>query len=392
MRLRRFHIAPLLALLTIAAQSAQAVVQTNSLQISQAQRDPRDLSPLPRPFPDTYTGDSDSDTAAATPVASPSPAPTQTPAPVAAATAPGKKRKKSKKNQHAQPQAPVATVNPLATGSSSNVTTANAPRSSGQKFIDRFDVFYGLFLNGPSLGSSWGTTYSPFQQDTWPMYIYHTMDMQYHLDRNSMIGMEVSAHEDLFSGITPSKWSTPANPELSFNDPQLWYKRKSVLNNRYFSTDLQFDVWPAVTSYSVNQMGEYFSAGIDSTWNLKLRDYRWTAYFTTRLRPYIYGEYQPGDTYNRDWFDFAAGYYVGYNLTPHWQVNVSGVFDGDLYANSAQMANLGQFSDDTAQLELNYFVGHIARIGTFFQTVVTSPSLVNSIVGLDITVNFLTAR
>jgi hypothetical protein len=358
-------------------------LSTSGFQQRVMLRDPRDLSPLPPQPRDNY---SEAESASVTPA--PAPAPSPTAAPVAStATGTKKKKKKSSKATPALSPTAQALVSPT-----NNVSTAPALKPMERSAWDNVDMYYGFFLNGPSIGSDWGTTYSPFQQGTWPMYIYHTLDAQYHFDRTHLIGVEVSSHQDLTSGVTPSGWTAPVSPKFDFNDPQFWYTKKGVLNNRYFSTDAQFSVWPAVTSYSLDQMGEYFSAAVDTTWNLKLRDYRWNTYFTTRIRPTVYGTLINNDTYNREWMYMSAGYYVGYTLSNSWQINLSGVFDCNLYADNVQLWNRGDGTDDRAQLELNYYLGHVARIGGYFQSVVTNPSLVSSIVGLDITINMLTAK
>lgn len=365
---------PLLALLLAIPAAAQAAMPGSQPQM---QNDMRDLTPLPRTPHDTYTGDQDSPDVSV-------------PAPVATPTSKSKRRKKNDPKD-------LSTVAPLPpSGIALNTSTQNK-RSAAQKALDSIDLFYGFFLNGPSLGSNnVNTTYSPWQQGTWPTYIYHTLDMQYHFDRSNLVGFEISNHQDIASGVTPSGFTTPVEPQMYFNDPQFWYTRRGVLSNRYFSMDLQFNAWPGITSPS-QQSGEYLSASLDTTWNMNLRDRRWTAYFTTRVRPYFYTQPQPDPTpensyLKNEWLYVSAGYYVGYSLSDSWQVNLSGVFDNDMYADVNQFWNHGDGSDDRAQLELNYFAGRFARIGAYFQSVVTAPSLVSSIVGLDITINLMSAK
>jgi hypothetical protein len=384
-RRTRLWIAPPLAALAVSLMGAAPFGRTGATYgppVNNIQHDMSDLTPLPRTPNELYTGQNPSDLTT----------PASGDASAAAATSGSAPKRRKRRRRSQQGNAPTTGEAMLNSPSAGMVSTANAERPLGQKILDSIDLFYGFYLNGPSLNAPWGTTYSVWQQDTWPIYIYHTLDFQYHFDRVNLVGFEISAHQDLFSNITPTKWISPANPQLYGNDPQFWYTRKAVLDNRYFSTDVSFNVWPGITDPSV-QSTQYFSASLDTTWNFKPADRRWTTYVATRLRPYLFGQYQPSDSFtHNEWFYASAGYYVGYNLTPSWQVNLSGVFDADLYADANQIWNRGDAADDRAQLELNYFAGRWARIGVYTQTVVTNPQLIDTVVGLDITVNMLSAR
>jgi hypothetical protein len=325
------------------------------VQAQQPQRamvhDARDLTPAIRQFPDTYTGLPIEDSSA---------------------------NAKTGKSTRSTPGASVST------------TTAPAPLK--RTAFDNLDVYYGFFLNGPSLGESWGTTYNRFALNTWPMYIYHTLDVQYHFDRDNLIGAEAAAHHDIQSGVKPYGYVTPVAPEFSIQDPQFWYTRKNVLSRNAFSTNLTLSVWPGLTSYSIDTMKEYFSLGLDTTWFLKLPDRRWSVYFSTRLKPTLYADFQPNDGYSREWLYANAGYYLGYRFASDWQVNLSGTFDCAFYATNDALWNRGDGFDDFAQVELNYFAGRFARLGAYYQTMVWGPAFASSIVGLDFTFYLLSAK
>ncbi|MGK5085871.1 hypothetical protein WDW37_21490, partial [Bdellovibrionota bacterium FG-1] len=147
-------------------------------------------------------------------------------------------------------------------------------------------------LNGQALGESLGTAYSPFARGPWPIYFYHTVDSVYSLNGKSSLGLELSATQDLVHGVRDSS-HYPIEPTFTIYDPQIWYHQGGLLDNEVFRLDGQVSLFPPLTSYSRNYQEMLMSAAFDTTWNMKLKDHRWTAYLTTRVRPTFYSQNQP---------------------------------------------------------------------------------------------------
>lgn len=269
-----------------------------------------------------------------------------------------------------------------------NVTAQNNLKSELGQAIDRLDVYYNGFFNGPSLDGAPETTWNPWSNSPAALYIYHSFDVDYHFDRSNLVGFELSAKQSIVS--RPNAFTgAMESPSLELNDPQFWYKRSGMIQTSHFSLDSRFSVWPAMTSYSVNDMGQILSLAWDTTWNLKFPGRSWSSYFTTRVRPTFYSDIFRPDGFMREWMYLSAGYFVGYNFTQSWQLNASAAFDCMFYAQNDQFFARGDSSADRAQLELNYFVGRLVRVGAYVQAGVIEPSASKATAGLDVTVNFL---
>jgi hypothetical protein len=269
------------------------------------------------------------------------------------------------------------------------VTAAQAsPRSEFERSIDRMDIYYNLFFNGPSLDGEQETTWNRFGPAA--LSISHALDFDYHFDRKNLVGLEIAGSQTLVPWVSPMfPDSDPTDPSFTLFNPQFWYKRNGLIDAQTFSLDTRISLFPSMTDYSVNVMGSIAAAALDTTWNLKLADRSWTAYFTTRIKPTFYTDIYREDVFNPEWLYLSAGYYLGYHFTPSWQLNVSGVFDCSYYANQMQFLNRSDNAADFAQLELNYFLGRFARIGAYVQGGVIEPSTSKAAAGLDVTVNFL---
>jgi hypothetical protein len=295
---------------------------------------------------------------------------------------------------------PDASIDPTgAAGASTrtsptHVSTRSAGKSELRQALDKMDLYYTGNFSGPSLGSDPSRTWNAFGRSQDTPYVYHTLDFNYHFDRQNLVGFEVAAKHDMREYTQPSPPGyIPNNPDpiWSWQDPQFWYKRSSILDMRYFWTDTMLSIFPGMTDYSANTMGKIASFAWDTTWNMKLRDYRWTLYFTSRVMPTVYSDRVQGadDFAMRDWMYLSAGYYLGYRLAPSWQINTTAVFDCGVQSTLDQDFYHTDAYDDRVGFELNYYVGRLARIGTYVQTIVTDPTLDKTIVGLDVTVNIL---
>jgi hypothetical protein len=269
-----------------------------------------------------------------------------------------------------------------------HVTTQNGLKSQLERAIDRLDVYYNGFFNGPSLDGASQTTWNPWSNGPAAFYIYHSFDVDYHFDRTNLVGFELSDKQSIVS--RPNAFTGKLDePSHEINDPQIWYKRSGILTNSAFSLDSRFSIWPAMTTYSVNDMGPILSLAWDTTWNLQFLGSSWSSYFTSRVRPTFYSDIYRPDGYMREWMYLSAGYYLGYSLSQSWQVNASAAFDCMFYAQNDQFYARGDSSADRVQFELNYNLGRLARIGAYVQAGVIDPSTSKATAGLDVTVNFL---
>lgn len=360
-----FAINAALSCLTLEVGSVPAFAAIPSPAAQQQQRgDVRDLSPLPQNTRGNYPENELSNDGIFAP----------------APEAPRVNTLSKKKSSTLGPGAKPSTT--------ANVTTqVTSGKSEWERAIDRLDIYYTAFFNGPSLDGAPETTWNRWSNSAAAFYIYHAFDVDYHFDRTNLVGFEISAKQNLVARASP--YGGIEEPSTQFNDPQFWYKRSGMISNPVVSLDSRFSIWPAVTTFETIELAQIASAAWDTTWNFKFLDRSWSSYFTTRVRPTFFTDIYAADGYTREWMYLSAGYYVGYSFSQSWQVNFSAGFDCSFYAQNDQFWTRSDSSADFGQLELNYNIGRLARIGAYVQAGIIEPSMSKATAGLDVTVNFL---
>jgi hypothetical protein len=261
-------------------------------------------------------------------------------------------------------------------------------------FISKSDLMLNVRLNGQSLGQPLGVTHNVFNRTPWPIYFYHSADAIYHFDRSKQVGLEVSATQDLVNGVRSDPQFDPVTREFTIYDPQLWYKQNSLLESDALRLDGQVSIFPGVTEYSRNAQGMLFSTALDATLNLKLRDYRWTAYFMGRVRPSFYNQTQPTKMFDsHERLFLSAGHFVGYHISNSFELTNSSLLDCNYSADTSGPFIRGDANDDRTQVQLNYYTPHgFARLGAYVQGLIVDPRLATTVVGLDLTFNLISAK
>jgi hypothetical protein len=294
----------------------------------------------------------------------------------------------------------------------SNISTAAGPDTGVlSRALSKADLFWTGQLNGPSFNGPIDRNYNAFQNSYNPLYIYHTLDSIYHLDSSNSIGVELSAKQDVsaplstfvaLDGTTQTDGVTRLDHTFTLNDPQFWIRHSGLLDSRWLKVDVALSVFPGLTDYSRNQDHALLSTALDGTYHVKIPDYRWNLYFTSRVRPTVYSQGGPFSTWKHEELFLSTGHYLSYHFNSSFELAHSTAFDCDLYKGPVDPSKfgspngnyvLGNAYDDRTQLELNYYVsGGFARVGLYAQSLIWNPALDTSIVGVDLTFNFLTAK
>jgi hypothetical protein len=283
----------------------------------------------------------------------------------------------------------LALLTSIAAQADENTSVLNTIRSNS-------DLYVTTDFNGPSIGrfgDNPGENYNVFQSGPWPLYLYHTLDFKYHFLPFQNFGMELSAKQDLVSGVRNEYGEI--SPQFGFYDPQFWYEHSSLVENSWLRLAGQISIFPGVTDYSRENLTKLFSTAFDTTFNFKIKNYSWSAYVFNRIQPTFYRHPQKNGPYDyrRETMFFKVGHFVGYSLSNRFQLTHSSVFDCNHFSDAKSWGDLESSSDDRMKLQLNYFSpGGFLRAGAYLQTLAFQPRLNTSIVGLDLTLNLLQHR
>jgi hypothetical protein len=281
---------------------------------------------------------------------------------------------------------------PEAQSGASVHTSLNSGEGLGARIFSKTDLIWTGQLNGPSLDRPFGTNYNAFQQNYGPMYVYHTLDTIHHFDSTNNVGLELSAKQD-FGHAVPGRDGFMVEPGFTLNDPQFWFRHNGVIETSWLKIDAALNVFPGLTSYSREQDYMLFSTALDGTYHIKLPDYRWNAYFSTRVRPTFYSLGGQTPYWKHEQLFLSTGHFVGYHFTDNYELTSSSALDLNYYADGSGRFIRGDGYDDRTQLEFNYYTSNgLIRVGAYVQSLIAEPRLETSSVGIDLTINFLTAK
>jgi hypothetical protein len=212
---------------------------------------------------------------------------------------------------------------------------AESPRKSFWEDVgSRTDFSYFTQFNGPAIGRPLIEAHSTVGEGgPYPISLYHELNLEFHPTHDFSFGTFFCASQDLAGGVV-NQYGNEVIPTFSLLQPSVFAKHRSIAETSWLRLAAQVSIMAPTSSYSIQEriLG---AVAFDQTWNIKLPDYRWQFYITTRLQPTFYQYALPldYDGFQRETFFASAGYTLSYRFHPQWELMNSAIFDANHMSN-----------------------------------------------------------
>jgi hypothetical protein len=293
----------------------------------------------------------------------------------------------------AQAKGPVLKTTPAPAAAPSSRSQLASSTSFWEDLGHRTDFNYFGQFNGPAFGRPLIENHNVFEEGPWPIYLYHEATLAFHPAPDFKFGMGLAATQDLAEGVN-NRWGTPVKPSFTVFHPRVFASHQRIFDTGWLRLAGELSVLLPTSDYA-QQERVFAGVSFNQTWNIRVPR-GWTLNFTTQVQPTFYQYELPidYDGFQRETLFVAAGHYLSYQFNRNFELSTSSIFDARHMSNApGGIWDFGSAAEDRLKIQLDYYHGSgIFRLGAFVQNVIARPRLDTSIVGANLTINFLRSR